>query len=478
MLARGAAFEMALGPGRHNLTGAPMEQRYELIEVIGTGGMATVHRAHDKVLGRDVAVKRLLPHLAEDPAAAARFSREAQASARLSHPGIVTVFDSGEDDEGPFIVMELIEGETLAERLASVDRLSVPEAAGIVGGAAAALDHAHGEGVVHCDIKPSNLILDSSGRIRLMDFGIAKAVDDATRVTSTGELVGTISYMAPEVVAGETATPASDIYALGAVAYEMLTGHPPFAAENVPALLTKIASDEPDELGGYVSPEVAAGIMAALAKDPADRPATAESLAMAMRTGVTMPITQADVIPPVETVKPVDWAVDEPTLVYAAEPARENTKRRNRFPLVLTGAAILVLFFALAFGRDAPAVTSLTTTTAPSTSTSSSSTTSTTLLETPEEILGVIAGVMEGMNPPEFKRKDIRDLEKRFEEIVERAEDDDRDDERLAETLQKALDDVLELPESEETTELLDLLVLLIEAYGFELDEEAMEVRD
>ena len=201
--------------------------RYEPIEQIGTGGMATVWKAQDTLLGRLVAIKRLLPHLAGDPEAAERFKREAHAAAQLSHPGIVTVFDTGEDADSPFIVQELVDGTTLAAHVADTGPLGPQSVTDIVSQVAAALDHAHSVGVIHRDIKPANLIMAPDGRVRIADFGIAHTVDDPATITSSGELVGTITYMAPEILAGQPATPASDIYSLGAVTYEMLSGQPP-----------------------------------------------------------------------------------------------------------------------------------------------------------------------------------------------------------------------------------------------------------
>ena len=171
--------------------------------------MATVWKATDTLLGREAGGERLLPHLATDRQAAERFSREAQAAARLSHPGIVTVFDTGNDENGPFIILELIEGDTLASTLAQGGAMSPADVVNVVSQVAMALDHAHAQGVIHRDIKPGNLILDSEGRVRLTDFGIAKTVDDPTTITGGGELVGTIAYMAPEILDGADATPAS-----------------------------------------------------------------------------------------------------------------------------------------------------------------------------------------------------------------------------------------------------------------------------
>ncbi len=407
--------------------------------------------------------------------------------ARLNHPGIVTVFDSGEDDEGPFIVMELIEGETVADRLASSGPFSASETAAIIGGAATALDEAHRQGVIHCDIKPSNLILGSSGRVRLTDFGIARTVDDVTRVTKTGELVGTLSYLAPEIAAGQRPTPASDIYALAAVAYEMLTGRPPFAAENAPALLAKISTEAPPDLDVQAPPGLASGVMAALSKDPSARPETAQRLALAMRGEPTLRM-ERDAASSGPAAQRERSGADEPTLVLATSSAARASRWRTVVPVIVVLVALAALVLAMLPRRNeavgAPPVTSTSTTTStPTTSTTTSTTTTTTLpattaepLATADQILAAIAAVIEGMDPPEFKPKVVRQLEKRFEEVAERADEDDRD--RLADSLQKALEEILDLPESSVRSELLDLVVRLAESYGFAVDEDEIEADD
>ena len=159
------------------------------------GGMATVWRATDTLLGRELAIKRLSSHLRADQTAAGRFRREGQAAARLNHPGILTVFDAGEDEDGPWIAMELIAGETLAHRLAAGGPMDLTTVSSVIAQAAAAVDYAHDNGIVHRDIKPANLMIEPDGRIRLADFGIAKPLENSATITSPGEMVGTISYV-------------------------------------------------------------------------------------------------------------------------------------------------------------------------------------------------------------------------------------------------------------------------------------------
>jgi serine/threonine-protein kinase len=235
-----------------------LDDRYELINQVGAGGMSTVWLAHDNLLGRTVAIKRLHPNLADDPKAAARFKNEAQAAARLAHPGIITVFDTGEDSDGAYIVLEYVEGSNLAQILDAEASLDPARAANIARQAAAALDYSHAQGVIHRDIKPSNLMIDSDGKVRVADFGIAKTIDSGQTQTDLGEMKGTISYMAPELLEGHPASPASDIYSLGAVTYELLTGSPPFVGENLGATLAAIQSEAGPDFSALATENVSA----------------------------------------------------------------------------------------------------------------------------------------------------------------------------------------------------------------------------
>src|SRR6266542_3581360 len=215
--------------------------RYRLVRRLASGGMGQVWRANDEILGRPVAVKLLRSEYAEDPEFVDRFRAEARRTAALSHPGIASVFDYGEtgdtDAEGTtaYLVMELVEGEPLSVLLAREGRLSAAHTLNVLAQSALALDSAHQAGVVHRDVKPSNLLLRRDGVVKVTDFGIAHAADEAPR-TEAGMVVGTAAYLSPEQVACRPATPASDVYALGVVAYECLAGRRPFTAENPVAL--------------------------------------------------------------------------------------------------------------------------------------------------------------------------------------------------------------------------------------------------
>src|SRR5207344_679984 len=194
------------------------------------GGMATVWIAQDPLLSRRVAVKLLLPELAVDDALRVRFRNEAIAAAKLTHPGIVATYDTGDDDGTAYIVMELVEGRTLRRLMDDHGRLSVHEAVDISSQVADALEHAHRQGLVHRDIKPANVLVQTDGRVKVTDFGIAKAAggDDLTR---TGTVMGTARYLAPEQVNGKPTDPRTDVYALGLLMFEALVGHPPFGGD-------------------------------------------------------------------------------------------------------------------------------------------------------------------------------------------------------------------------------------------------------
>jgi len=265
---------VALGPGG----------RYRLVRRIASGGMGEVWQADDTVLGRRVALKMLVEELAADDRATRRFVREARATARLAHPNVARVYDFGRGGGPPFLVMELLEGETLAARLAS-GPLPPAEAARVAAAVADALEAAHERGIVHRDVKPSNVVLTPGGEVKVLDFGIAAAADETHSTTGSG-LYATVAYVSPERVAGEPATPASDVYSLGAVLYELLCGRPPFPGSS-PALVARAhLHDQPvpvRQLAPWVPARLAEACEAAMAKDPARRPSSAASLAIRLR---------------------------------------------------------------------------------------------------------------------------------------------------------------------------------------------------
>ena len=263
--------------------------RYRLESRLGFGGMSTVQLAMDMRLERQVAVKLLAEHLADDPAFVSRFQREAQAAARLVHPNIVQVFDSGRDERTGqyFIVMEYIEGSSCAEILRDDGWVEVEEGLSIIEQACEGLDYAHRHGVVHRDVKPGNLLRAREGDVKLADFGIAKATEQSS-ITQVGSVLGTAAYLAPEQARGEEAGPSADLYALGVVTYQLISGRLPYEASSLTELALKQQQEAPptlDTIVAAVSPALADAVAVALALDPRDRYSTAREMRRALSDG-------------------------------------------------------------------------------------------------------------------------------------------------------------------------------------------------
>src|SRR6202034_1289241 len=253
--------------------------RYELTHLIARGGMAEVYRARDRLLDRPVALKVLFPELSVDRAFVERFRREAQNAAKLSHPNIVPVFDWGEDAGSYFIVMEFIDGKPLSAVLRESGPLEANRAAAIASQVAAALASAHRHGVVHRDIKPGNVLITDDGQVKVTDFGIARAVNTEESLTQTGAVMGTATYFSPEQAAGIGVDARTDIYSLGVVLFEMLTGRPPFLGDTPVSVASKHVRDiapMPRELLDTVPVELEAVTMKAMAKLPEQRYDNAE----------------------------------------------------------------------------------------------------------------------------------------------------------------------------------------------------------
>jgi serine/threonine-protein kinase len=265
--------------------------RYELGPRLGVGGMSTVVSAFDDRLEREVAIKLLAEHLADDDQFIARFRREALAAARLVHPNIVQVFDFGLDESSHryYIAMELVRGHSGAEILRDEGVLDVREGLAIVAQACRGLEYAHRNGVVHRDVKPGNLLQGEDGVVKLADFGIAKAVSEESSITQVGSVLGTAAYLAPEQAMGEQAGPAADIYALGVVTYQFLSGRLPYEAQSLTELALKQQREVPpplDALNHHVSPQLASAVDSALALDPRQRPPTADDLRRSLADGL------------------------------------------------------------------------------------------------------------------------------------------------------------------------------------------------
>ncbi len=263
-----------------------LSDRYELGETLGFGGMSEVHFARDLRLHRDVAIKVLRADLARDPSFYLRFRREAQNAAKLNHPTIVQVFDTGEaeteDGPLPFIVMEYVDGDTLRDVLRSSGTVSPRQAMTWMADVAAAMDFSHRNGIVHRDMKPANVMIDKTGAVKVMDFGIARAMSDATStMTQTSAVMGTAQYLSPEQARGIKVDPRSDIYSMGCVLFELLTGEPPFTGDSPVAVAHQHVHEDPpwpSQVKSDIPPELDSVVLKAMSKNPANRYQSAADL--------------------------------------------------------------------------------------------------------------------------------------------------------------------------------------------------------
>lgn len=351
-----------------------IDSRYEVGPVMGRGAMGEVRRGRDVRLGREIAVKFLRPDLAADRTVRARFEDEARSAARLSHPAIVTVFDSGEWEGIPYLVMECLPGRTLADELAS-GPLPPDRVQAIAVDVAGALQAAHEVGVVHRDVKPGNILLTDGGAAKLADFGIAKSTEGLDH-TLTGTIVGTPAYLAPECLAGEPATPRSDLYSLGVLLYEALTGDKPFRGDTPLQLALAIQTATPVPIADRLpatDPRLAAVVDRAMAKDPADRPASARDLVADL--GRALPPTvnvaaESNAAPTATQVMPVDPTISAP--IAAAVPphpwwqGRSDGRRRAiAAGVVVALLALILLVSMVGDGGSQPPTTTVAPTTAP-----------------------------------------------------------------------------------------------------------------
>ena len=329
--------------------GRVLSKRFVVERTLGHGGMATVYLARDRELERPVALKVLSDSLAADPAFRARFLREARLTARLVHPNVVQVYDVGEDERGLLIVMEYVEGETLAAELGRRGRLPPAEAAAIVIQVCSALQAAHSERLVHRDVKPQNILRRTDGVVKLADFGIARSLA-ATRHTELGTVLGTAAYLSPEQARGEPVTAAADLYSLGIVLYELLTGEIPFGAASLSELVLRRELGEitpPGELA-VMPAALNDAVLACLAPRPEDRPASAASVARLLAAAVGEPFTAPfpdTAIPPATEILPLEPEGELVRHEYANRRARILGATRRR-PL----AAVLGLVALLALG--------------------------------------------------------------------------------------------------------------------------------
>ncbi|MEX2620198.1 MAG: Stk1 family PASTA domain-containing Ser/Thr kinase [Egibacteraceae bacterium] len=331
--------------------------RYVLRGLLGQGGMADVELAHDEILDREVAVKILHSRYTDDPSFVDRFRREARASASMSHPNVVGVYDTGADDGRPYIVMEYVSGQSLREVLRRA-RLSPDRAAEIATDAARALHYAHERGLVHRDVKPGNIMVAEDGRVKVTDFGIARAMSSET-VTQTAAILGTAAYVAPEQAQGQRVDPRTDVYALGCVLFEMLTGQQPFQGDSAVALAYKHVSEPPlppSQLNPQISPELEAIVLKAMAKDPEDRYQSAEEMVADLQravggVAVTAPLVGTAAFPATQALPRVDQtAVAAPRYEeerWVEEPPPE--RRRNPAGAILLALVVLGALGVAAF---------------------------------------------------------------------------------------------------------------------------------
>ncbi len=330
--------------------------RYQVGELLGYGGMAEVHKGRDLRLGRDVAIKMLRTDLARDDTFQLRFRREAQNAASLNHPAIVAVYDTGEEQGAtgeslPYIVMEFVNGRTLKEVLATEGRIMPRRALEITAEIAAALDFSHRHGIIHRDIKPGNVMLTQNGQVKVMDFGIARALaSGASTMTQTSAVIGTAQYLSPEQARGETVDARSDVYATGCVLYELLCGQPPFVGDSPVSVAYQHVREDakpPSTINRDVPPAVDAIVLKALAKNPLNRYQSAgEMRADLQRAAAGRPVYAEPVLPP--TDRAIATVMQRPTSGGPRPmPARVGDSRRRTSGWAITA---LVTLGALAVG--------------------------------------------------------------------------------------------------------------------------------
>jgi serine/threonine protein kinase len=439
------------------MEGRVLADRYAVGELLGRGGMAEVYLATDRVLDRPVALKILGGWLANDATFVERFRREALAAARVSHPNLVAVFDAGSEDGVHYIVMELVAGETLADMLRKEGRVHPDRATRIATDVADALGVAHTARMVHRDVKPANVMLTPDGRTKLMDLGIARSLDGES-ITRASSILGTAGYVSPEQARGDPVDHRSDIYSLGCVLYEMLTGRRPFEAADPLAVAYKHVHEAPvppTSLESSIPPILEAVTLRAMQKDPAARFQSVGEMTAALRDG-TVPLAIAATTPlaPVEATTP--FPVVAPTDRLGRRADRPPPRRRLLVPILLGLAALIVLgglAFALLGGDPPQGLGNPTGSPSPSVSPSPSRSPSPSPTPTPpseDPLQGAVAAlqavVTEGVSDGTISEKAAKEIQKGLEEALEKFDEGDTEEaidklRELEEKVEKLVDD-------------------------------------
>jgi serine/threonine-protein kinase len=338
--------------------------RYQVGELLGYGGMAEVHRGRDLRLGRDVAIKMLRSDLARDATFQMRFRREAQNAASLNHPAIVAVYDTGEErgsagETLPYIVMEFVNGRTLKEVLAAEGRLMPRRALEITADMCAALEFSHRHGIIHRDIKPGNVMLTQTGQVKVMDFGIARALaSGVTTMTQTSAVIGTAQYLSPEQARGEAVDARSDVYAAGCVLYELLCGQPPFVGDSPVSVAYQHVREDPrppSDANRDVTPDVDAVVLKALAKNPLNRYQSAGEMradslrAAAGRPVMATPVMRQDDVTAM-VAPPMTRPPGAPTRPMPARVGDSKRRRASAWVLAVLSALAVLAVIALGYG--------------------------------------------------------------------------------------------------------------------------------
>ena len=348
-----------------NIKDILLDNRYRIVDKIGVGGMADVYLGEDTLLGRPVAIKILHANFANDDEFVKRFKREAQAAGKLNHPNIVNMYDVGFDQNLHYIIMEYVDGETLKEYITRHGRLSIDEAVKFTIAIAEGLEHAHAMGIVHCDIKPHNVIITRTGRVKVTDFGIARAMNATNTVMYTNSILGSAHYLSPEQASGKPVDGNTDIYSLGVVLYEMLTGRVPFEGETPIAVALKHVREKvtpPTRYNPSIPPLLEAVVMKALAKNPADRFESISDMISDLRLsqGFTMGKTQrhepydfaTQMIPAVDPDALEDFNIDRESSQKVESKKKRMLNKIASIPqkyIVLGAAVIFLIAFLGAF---------------------------------------------------------------------------------------------------------------------------------